>query len=58
MARKPAHWMLRVALGLGLPAVAATLMAADMNPTLAAAPTGGSSPRSRHGRTPLNRRIG
>jgi uncharacterized protein len=43
MARKPAHWMLRVALGLGLPAVAATLMAADMNPTLAAAPTGGSS---------------
>src|SRR4029079_9771083 len=37
--------MLRVALGLGLPAVAATLMAADMNPTLAAAPTGGRSPR-------------
>ena len=38
MARKPAHWILRIALGLGLPTLAATALAADMNPTLAKTP--------------------
>src|SRR5437868_6151675 len=38
MARKPAHWIIRLALGLSLPAATAA-WAADQEPTLAKAPT-------------------
>jgi antitoxin component YwqK of YwqJK toxin-antitoxin module len=38
MARKPAHWILRLALGLSLPAVASAAWAEEPTPTLAKAP--------------------
>ncbi len=39
MARKPAHWILRLALGLSLPALASAALSAEQTPTLATAPT-------------------
>src|SRR5262245_23466688 len=41
MARKPAHWMLRMALGLALSAISSTLIAED-HPTLAKPPADGA----------------
>jgi antitoxin component YwqK of YwqJK toxin-antitoxin module len=42
MACKPAHWILRLALGLSLPAVAAVALATENMPTLAKLPSGDS----------------